>query len=223
MKGLKKLTVISDRENGEAITDFLKACGIKGVVVQYCNGTASQSMLDYLGLVKTEKIMLECMLTNDKAIELKKAFTYGTSFGGGKCFAYFIPVDSLGGESAKRYFIGDNTIPETEDNMENLSKYVLVMAIVDKGNVDEVMEAAREAGATGGTVVKAKGTGAEIAKLFGIIISDEKEIVNIVTKREMRDGIMRSIMKKCGKDTSANGVVFSLPVEAVAGVSGFED
>lgn len=223
MKGLKYFVVISDRENEEYIIDFLHDCGIKSVRGQYCNGTASQSMLDYLGLVKTQKIMIECMVTSDKTEQLKSAFLYGSELSGsGKCFAYFMPVDSIGGESAKKYFIGDSSIPDTEDNMDNLTKYVLIEVIVDKGTVDDVMAVAREAGATGGTVVKAKGTGAEIAKLFGITISEEKEIINIVTKRELRDDIMKAIMKHCGKDSPSHGIVFALPVESVVGVKGFE-
>lgn len=103
------------------------------------------------------------------------------------------------------------------------SKLVLIVTIADKGNTERVMEAARSAGATGGTSVRSKGTGASIAKFFGIAISEEKEMIYIVAKRDMRDGIMRAIMEKAGKNTDAHAVVFSLPVDSVCGIGGLED
>ena len=107
--------------------------------------------------------------------------------------------------------------------MENTEyKCVMLTVIADKGNSDTVMEAARGAGATGGTVVRAKGTGAAIAKFFGITISADKEIIYIVAKREKRDDIMHAIMEKAGKASGAHGIVFSLPIDAVAGIAGMD-
>ena len=106
---------------------------------------------------------------------------------------------------------------------ENQSKSVLILTVCNKGNTDIVMDAARSAGATGGTVVKAHGTGAELAKFFGVTISEEKEMVYIVAKREERDKIMYAIMEKAGKNTPAFGVVFALPVESVLGIRSLEN
>jgi nitrogen regulatory protein PII len=107
--------------------------------------------------------------------------------------------------------------------MNEQSKNVLIIAIVNKGNTDLVMNAARDAGASGGTVVKGKGTGAEIAKFFGVSITEEKEMVYIVSSREGRDAIMHAIMDKAGVKTEAHGVVFSLPVDKVVGIKHFEE
>ena len=107
--------------------------------------------------------------------------------------------------------------------MEERSKFVLIITVADKGNTDLVMDAARSAGASGGTAVKAKGTGTQIAKFFGISITEEKEMIYIVAKREMRDAIMHAIMEKAGMDTPAHGVAFSLPVDGVAGIRSLED
>ena len=99
----------------------------------------------------------------------------------------------------------------------------MIITVVDKGNTELVMNAARTAGANGGTVVRAKGTGAEIAKFFGVSISEEKELVYIVASRESRDSIMKAIMEKAGTNTNAHGVIFTLPVDSVAGIKGFEN
>ena len=103
------------------------------------------------------------------------------------------------------------------------SKNVLIITIADKGNTDLIMDVAREAGASGGTVVKAKGTGAEIAKFFGVSISEEKEMIYIVSRREDRDNIMHAIMENAGANTEAHAVVFSLPVDKVIGIKHFEE
>ena len=87
------------------------------------------------------------------------------------------------------------------------SKSVLIITVVDKGNVDLVMDAARSAGASGGTVVKAKGTGAEMAKFFGVSISEEKEMVYIIAPRTDRDAIMQAIMEKAGAKTEATETI----------------
>ena len=107
--------------------------------------------------------------------------------------------------------------------MEEKSKFVLLNVIADNGNVDLIMDAARDAGATGGTVIPAKGTGAEIAKIFGVVISEEKELIYIVAKREERDAIMKAVMEKAGKDSDAHAIVFSIPVEKVIGIKSLED
>ena len=108
-------------------------------------------------------------------------------------------------------------------NITSETKNVLIVTVVDKGNTDLVMEAARAAGASGGTVVKARGTGAELAKFFGVSISEEKEMIYIVAKRTDRDAIMRAIMEKAGSSTEAHGAIFSLPVDSVVGIKHFEE
>ena len=136
--------------------------------------------------------------------------------------AIFMPIDCIGGTSSLNYFAGAEPIEKKEKKDMSESKNVLIITVVDKGNTDLVMEAARGAGASGGTVVKARGTGAEIAKFFGVSISEEKEMIYIVAKRTDRDAIMHAIMEKAGSTTDAHGAVFSLPVDSVVGIKHFE-
>ena len=90
----------------------------------------------------------------------------------------------------------------------------LIVCIINEGFSDVVMIAAKRAGARGGTVLNARGTGnAEIEKYFGISISPEKEIVFIVCKEEEKDAICSAIYKDAGLDTKGQGIVFTLPVD----------
>ncbi len=224
MLGLKYLIAVTKREYAEQYLEFFHRQGVKGVLSKLCNGTASDTTLDYLGIEKTEKIMFETMVKDEQIGELVKGLLLEMNINAvGNGIAMFIPIDGVGGMSSLKYFAGETSVEKKEESMEKESKSVLIITVVDKGNTDVVMDAARSAGARGGTVVKAKGTGAEIAKFFGVSISEEKEMVYIVVTREGRDGIMRAIMEKAGCNTDAHGVVFSLPVDGVVGIKGVEE
>ncbi len=223
MLGLKYLIVITKREYSEQYLEFFRSHGVNGVVSTLCNGTATDSTLDMLGIEKTEKIMFKLILPLDKVKDVEEGLVSDMYIGEqGNGIAIFIPVDGVGGSMSLKYFLKDIPINK-EDKMEvKDSKAVLIITIVDKGNTDACMDVARNAGASGGTVVKAKGTGAEIAKFFGISISEEKEMIYIVSPREKRDDIMKAIMEKVGGKTDAHGIVFSLPIDNVLGIRQLE-
>ncbi len=224
MKGLKYLITITKREYAEHYLDFFRQHGVKTVISSLCNGTASESTLNLMGLEKTEKIMFQAMVREELLGALTKGLIVEMDISSaGNGVAVFIPVDSIGGSSSLNYLVGDEPLEKKEhENMSMESKVVMIITIVDKGNTDLVMDAARTAGASGGTVVRAKGTGAEIAKFFGVSISEEKELVYIVARKDNRDAIMKAIMEKAGSNTKAHGVIFSLPVDSVVGLKCFE-
>lgn len=98
-------------------------------------------------------------------------------------------------------------------------KHDLIFAVVNRGFADEVMSAAKRAGAFGGTVVNARGTGMnELQEFFGTVIQPEKEIVMILTEREKRNQIMEAICRDAGLSKPGKGICFSLPVDAVSGI-----
>ena len=94
----------------------------------------------------------------------------------------------------------------------------LIVAVCSQGCTDMVMNAARAAGARGGTVLHGKGTGAKGApKFYNITIAQEKEMIMIVAAASQKAAIMQSILKKAGPDSKAGTIVFSLPTTQVAG------
>jgi len=97
--------------------------------------------------------------------------------------------------------------------------YELILVIISRGYSDVVMEAARRAGATGGTVVNARGLGSKTAeKFFGITIQPEKELVYILAPERIKADIMREVCKDAGLNTAGKGIAFSLKVDDVLGV-----
>lgn len=95
----------------------------------------------------------------------------------------------------------------------------VIFCIVNAGFSDEVMDAARGLGATGGTVIRARGTAnAEAEKLFGISIQPEKEIVMILVNSAIKNDILHALYKAVGLQTPGQGIAFSLPVDSVVGL-----
>ena len=102
---------------------------------------------------------------------------------------------------------------------EKVEKYEVIVAIVNEGHSDKVMDAAREAGARGGTITHARGSGTkDIEKKYGIIITPQKEMLYILDNENMRDQVMSAINSAVGIDTPGQGIVFSLPVDNISGL-----
>ena len=120
-------------------------------------------------------------------------------------------------------YLTDNAVPGP-GVPELKFDYELIVTILNEGHTDPVMDAARAAGAGGGTVLHAKGTGAKRAnKFFGVSLADEKEMIFIVSKTGEKAAIMKAIAERTGPGTPAGAICFSLPISAVAGLRVLED
>jgi nitrogen regulatory protein PII len=97
--------------------------------------------------------------------------------------------------------------------------YKLVAAIVPKGSAGRAMEAAREAGAEGGTIILARGTGIhEAHRFFGITMSSERELLLILVEPEKSRAVLDSVVSAGRLDEPARGIAFVLAVEEVTGI-----
>ena len=102
----------------------------------------------------------------------------------------------------------------------NNYKHEIIMCIVNSGFSEAVMDAARELGARGGTVIRARGTAnAEAEKLYGIAVQPDKEIVMILVDTKLKNDILHAIYKSVGLKTPGQGIAFAMPVEDVIGLS----
>ena len=105
---------------------------------------------------------------------------------------------------------------EEESTLKD-TRYELLLVIANQGHTGTIMDAARAAGAGGGTVIHAKGTGMEgAAQFLGVELVNEKELVLIVSRTTLKNQIMQAIMQ--GADPKAGAIVFSLPVTDTAGL-----
>ena len=101
-------------------------------------------------------------------------------------------------------------------------KYEVIMCIVNSGFSEAVMDAARELGARGGTVIRGRGTAnQEAEKLYGIAIQPEKEIVMILVESKLKNDILHALYRAVGLNTPGQGIAFTMPVESVVGLTDF--
>ena len=102
---------------------------------------------------------------------------------------------------------------------ENKKEFELILAIVNAGFSGIVVDAARNAGAGGATLIKGRGTGVhETESFLGVQIQPEKDIIMILTAKDERTKIMQAICKEAGLDTEGHGLCFSIPVEDWSGI-----
>lgn len=197
------------------------------VPIQYvfhAQGTASSEVMDMLGLDGVDKNILMSMMPKAYAREIlmklqKKlhlgmpntgiAFTVIMSGGSGHIVQL---IDSLQPEV-------NSMLLERNDAEMAGSEYYMVMAIVNQGFSEEVMNAARPVGASGGTVFHSRRIGsAEAMKFWKISVQEEREVVMILAGKEDKHAIMEAIGQKCGMQSEAQGMVLSLPVDGVVGL-----
>lgn len=97
--------------------------------------------------------------------------------------------------------------------MSDASKNELVVCIVNAGYSENVMTAARAAGAKGGTIIRGRGTAnPEAEEFFNIPIQPDKEMILILVPSDIKDEVMKSVYRNEGLATDAAAFVFSLPV-----------
>jgi len=103
--------------------------------------------------------------------------------------------------------------------MEVSVPFNLVVTIVNRGRSEEIIEASRSAGAEGGTIIPGRGTGIrECAKLWGIPIEPEKEIVLTIVPRDKTDAIVQAIVQASGLDQPGSGIAFVVGLDRVLGI-----
>jgi hypothetical protein len=188
-------------------------------------GTASSEVLDLLGIGADDKAVVICLEQEILApILLKEVRQKIGRHSPGVGIAFSIPLSGINTPILRVFkeSILKNTkiIPGQEKPMKTEINNDLIISIINQGYSEEFMRVAREAGATGGTVINARGLAhSGPVKFFGVSVQDEKEIVLVLSSREQKVPIMQAVSQACGITTEAGGIVFSLPVDQVMGMS----
>ena len=187
-------------------------------------GTASSEIMDTLGFGSVDKSvlmsyvpqelgkrMLQALHTQLRldAVNSGIAFTISLTAASNLMVRMMNSASEHYQDSDKRK--GDFTMGDT--------KYTLIAATVDRGFGSVAMDAARAAGAGGGTIVHSRGIeNQEATGFWGLSVQEEKEIVLILAEHESKVAIMKAISEQCGMQTEAKGLVVSLPIDAVMGI-----
>ncbi len=214
------MTTIIDRKNSKKYIDLYKKDKLEVMYITLGEGTARGDILDYLGLEASEKMIIFNFVQQNDWTQTKKDLQRKLQIDApGEGIAFLVPLSSIGGKRTLQFLLDRQELPESEESTLKDTTYELIIAIADQGNLEMVMDAARGAGAYGGTVIHAKGTGMEYAeKYLGVTIAAEKAMIFIVTKKDQKNNIMKAIMEQAGMQSPAKTIVFSLPVTDTAGL-----
>ena len=214
------MITIVNRTLYKKFLEFYEHQQLNAVMGTVGRGTANNETLDFLGLESSEKAVIMCAVTASRWKQVKEELQTKMKIDvPGTGIAFVIPMSSVGGKRQLLFLTENQNFEKGEESTLKETKYELLLAIANQGYTEMIMDAAREAGAPGGTVIHAKGTGMERAEKFlGVSLVAEKEIVMIVVKKEAKNAVMKSIMDGAGLSTKAGAIVFSLPVTSTAGM-----
>lgn len=220
MSKVYMMVTIANRSIGSKMLAFYKKHEQNLILSTLGKGTANSEILDYFGLEATEKAVMFSVATRERWKELKKGLQKEMNIDvPGTGIAFLIPLSSIGGKKALQFLTMGQDFEKEEETVLKDTEYELIIVIANQGYNNLVMDAAREHGAGGGTVLNAKGTGMEKAEQFlGVSIAAEKEMIFIVTKKKGKNAIMKAIMEQAGMESKAKSIVFSLPVTSTAGM-----
>ena len=216
---------ITDRSRLPRFIDLYQRHGLAVNLVTLGHGTAASETLNYLGLDRTEKAVCFAVVTDGVWSEIRGALRREMRIDvPGTGIAFTVPLSSIGGKRELAFLTAGQNFEKGEESTLKNTEHELLVAISEQGYSETVMDAARHAGAGGGTVIHAKGTGMQQAEKFlGISLASEKDLIFIVAVSGQKDAIMASIMREAGLETRAKAIVFSLPVTDTAGLRLIED
>jgi hypothetical protein len=226
---LKLTFFIVDWHCANIVSDVCAEENVRFHFTSLGKGTASSEALDLLGIGASEKAVITC-LEQEVGIPLlmkevrKKLKNYGPGAG----IAFSVPLSAINDpillifkqSILKNEKITAEDIKSEGENMTEKYSHDLIISIINQGFSDELMNTAREAGATGGTIIHSRGTAHRGAvKVFGVSVQDEKELILTLTKRKDKARIMQAICTAHGLNSDAQGIIFSVPVDNVMGLN----
>ena len=199
---------------GSKVMTILREQGVSGGTIFLGKGTVKNHLLEILDLNDIRKeIVLNVTVPSlaNRALEaLNKQLAFDKPHHG---IAFTISVKSQ---------VGVHPVaPDQPKERRGVMKpmYNAIFVVVDKGKAEEVIEAAKPAGARGATVINARGSGIhETKKLFAMPIEPEKEIVMILAQIELTDAIVSRIKEQLQIEEPGKGIMFILNVERTYGL-----
>lgn len=193
---MKKLALaVIPEQYTELFTETVRNTVCGKLILLSGRGTASSALLQRLGIGSTQKTVIG-FLSCEKAIEAVCRMCEREGQRHKDCGGILCTVSA-------------------ENTMAKKSAHRLICIIVNSGYGETVMDAARKAGAPGGTIIDARGTGTEQdMNFFGIQITPEKEVVLIASDAETSVQITEAVQKLPCVQNPGSGMICSLPVDS---------
>ena len=211
----KLLFAMVGRRSGEYCVAAAKAAGARGGTIAYGRGTVDNKVLQALLLADVQQENVFILMRDEAPAVIegvrKACREQPKKFDG----AIAIVLDVSGmmvRQSGTTAATADSAGNARSEIME--SGYILLTVVVNNGYADDVMAKARSAGARGGTILTARGTGTkEDVKFFGITLVPEKEVLMIVAEKAGVEPILAAIRSVPTLSEPGGGIVYTQNVE----------
>lgn len=188
-----------------------KRLGVGGGTVLHGRGTVRDVISNFFSLYDERKELVLMACSSDVARDSLEVLN--------KEFKFYKPHRGIVFSTDISDIFGMSSFVSGEGEKEKEVMYQLITTIVDRRKAEDVVDAAVEAGARGGTIINGRGSGIhETKKLFAMNIEPEKEIVLIICDSAITDGIVSSISEKLGIDKAGTGVIFVQDLRNVYGI-----
>lgn len=214
---VRMLVAITERGNGKMLTRKMDTMGVGCIMRCYGQGTASSEMMDILGLGSSEKDIVIAMGRESAVEDVVREYsdTLRSAGRGGGIMMLLSPT-AVGNLTATILSMRNASTTESREvkPMKNEHQHSLILITVNQGYTDQVMQTARKAGATGGTVVRARLAGSDPETVFQEMdLQPEREILAILAPDSIRDQVMEDVNREFGLRSEAGGILCSLPVD----------
>lgn len=223
----KLLVGIVNLRDEKKLKEILDDCSVGLSYRMTGTGTAQSAVLDYFGIGETQKAVLFSLFPeSDEETILRLLRKEMLLYLAGRGISFTVPLtgisqtvaEGITGAASNKWMDGSKIMKSTE------RKYDLIIACVGANFVDTAIEAAREAGAAGGTIICSRAMdNAKAEQFVGISLVKEQETLLILSRKEATLSIMTALSDRVGAQTEAAGVIFSVPVDRTAGISAAEE
>lgn len=199
---------------GSKVVKIAKQHGISGATIFLGMGTIKNHLLEILGLYELRKEIV--LMVADKELVYNTLEEINTELVLNK------PNHGIAFTTSVSNLLGSRNCTYDSSNKHGGVKntmYNAIFVVVDKGVAESVIDAASLAGARGGTIINARGSGVhETSTVFSMAIEPEKEIVMILSENTLTEAICDSIRKELKIDDPGNGIIFVLDINKTYGL-----
>lgn len=210
------LMSIVERDNGKKLIEELKKNNIPVNFQCVGYGTAPTEMLDIFGLGSRDKDIVLSLGTEtvvkDMMANFGSKFESHSKYGGLMMIFKITAVNRILAEVLS--FNKEINSDGGNGAMKNEHHNNLIIISVNEGYSGDVMQVARKAGATGGTVIK--GRLADVEQFVPVAkdeLDGERELICILAPLETGKRIMEDVNREFGINSVAKGITFALPTE----------
>lgn len=95
-----------------------------------------------------------------------------------------------------------------------------IIAVVERGKADKIVDEAKKVGARGATIFYGRGTGeSEVKRFLNIHIESSKEIILVLSDDEKYKTIFDTMIDAGKLNEPGRGIIFTMPILNIAGIN----